>query len=319
MKENTVKHTAALIVLFLIAYLSSAVHAEPPAGPEVDAFKKAQKAVLAKYDVKANSRYLNLKKPQTTVHVLEAGQGKPLLLIHGGRSCACSFAPLIAALQNDFHVFAFDRPGHGLSDEFNYRDTALREHAVDVITSVMVELKLPETNIVANSMGGLWALQFALAKPEGVSKLTLLGEPAGSLEVPTSPPPPAGKDPTIHAVRGAFAARLVADISRVPDELLQAELANQRLASFALSWNTLLDEFMMDRQGTHQLRPELKNLRPPTLIIWGDQDKLGPATLGVEMAQLAPNARCEVVRDAGHLPWLDQPEACARLVIEFAK
>src|SRR5262245_14921696 len=310
---------AALIAVLLFASLSCVVQAEPPPGPEVDAFKKAQDALLAKYRVKAKSRYLKVKTPQTTVHVLEAGQGKPLLLIHGGRSCACSFAPLIAALQNDFHVFAFDRPGHGLSDEFNYRDTALREHAVDVITSVMVELELPDANIVANSMGGLWALQFALAKPERVTKLVLLGEPAGSSEVPPNPPPRSGKDPVIQAVRGAFAERLVADINRVPEELLQAELANQRLPWFAVSWNTLLEKQTKDGKGTYQLRPELVGLKPATLFIWGNQDKLGSPTLGVEMAKLAPNARCEVLPDAGHLPWLDQPESCSRLVTEFLK
>ena len=76
---------------------------------------------------------------------------------------------------------------------------------------------------------------------------------------------------------------------------------------------------MKDRQGTYQLRPELKDLRPATLFIWGDQDKLGPPTLGVEMAKLAPNAHCEVLPDAGHLPWLDQPEECSRMVTEFLK
>src|SRR5438045_320232 len=84
-EESTVKHLAVLIVLFLITNLSSAAHAQPAPSPEVDDFRKAQDALLAKYGVKANSRYLNLKKPQTTVHVLEAGQGKPLVLIHGGR------------------------------------------------------------------------------------------------------------------------------------------------------------------------------------------------------------------------------------------
>jgi pimeloyl-ACP methyl ester carboxylesterase len=168
-------------------------------------------------------------------------------------------------------------------------------------------------------MGGQWALQFALARPERVMKLVLLGEPAGSAETITSPPPPAGKDPVIQAVRGAFAARLVANIERVPDEVLQAELTNQRLPNFASSWNTLLEKFMKDKQGTYQLRPELKNLRPATLFIWGDQDKLGPPSLGVEMANLAPNARCAILPDAGHLPWLDQPEVCSRMVADFLK
>ncbi len=313
------KHLAILISLLAVATFARALPAENPLSPEVKAFKKAQDALLAKYDVKATSRYLNLEKPQMTVHVLEAGQGKPLLLIHGGRSCACSFIPLISALQKDFHIFALDRPGHGLSDEFDYRNTALRAHAVDVITSVLKELDLPDANLVANSMGGLWALQFAIDQPERVTKLVLLGEPAGSSERVTNSPQKSAKDPVFQGVRGAFAARLVADINRVPDELLQAELANQRLPGFASSWDTLLEKMLTDKKGTYQLRPELKNLRPATLFIWGDNDQLGPSALGLEMADIAPNARCKVLPDAGHLPWLDQPDKCSRMVAEFLK
>jgi pimeloyl-ACP methyl ester carboxylesterase len=60
-------------------------------------------------------------------------------------------------------------------------------------------------------------------------------------------------------------------------------------------------------------------MRTPTLFIWGDKDQLGPPSLGEEMAKLAPSARCEVLPDAGHNPWLDHPERCSRLVIDFLK
>jgi pimeloyl-ACP methyl ester carboxylesterase len=70
---------------------------------------------------------------------------------------------------------------------------------------------------------------------------------------------------------------------------------------------------------TYSLRPELKSLKPETLFIWGDQDKLGPATLGREMASMIPHARCEVVKEAGHLPWLDQPALCIQLARAFLR
>lgn len=288
-------------------------------GPEVDAFKKAQAALLQKYGVAAHSRYVKLSKPPLTVHVLEVGRGDPVLLIHGGGGFACGFASLMSPLQREFRVLAVDRPGCGLTDRFDYRKTAIREHAVDFVTGVMDSLALPKATLVGNSMGGLWALQFALAKPERVTKLMLLGEPAWSPAVMTSPPPPATKPPTMEGVRAAYAARLVADVKRVPAEYLEADLANRRLPGFAGSWNTLLEKFIKDKQGTYHLRPELKDLRPATLFLWGDQDKLGPPTLGEEMARLVPKARCEVLRDAGHLAWLDQPDRCARLTLEFLK
>ena len=67
------------------------------------------------------------------------------------------------------------------------------------------------------------------------------------------------------------------------------------------------------------LRPELKNLRPPTLFLMGDKDMEGPASLAQEMAGMAPQGRFEFVRDSGHLIWLDQPDLVARLTRNFLK
>jgi len=75
-----------------------------------------------------------------------------------------------------------------------------------------------------------------------------------------------------------------------------------------------------NRNGlAYALRPELKNLKPPTLFIYGDKDIEGPPSIAREMAELAPNARCEIVADAGHLVWLDQPRVCAQLLLNFVK
>jgi pimeloyl-ACP methyl ester carboxylesterase len=316
-----VKRSAILTNLLVLASYSATTYAQPVTplapGPEVDAFKKAQDALLKKYGVTAKSRYVKLKEPALTVHVLEAGRGEPLLLIHGGGGFACGFAPLLSALQKDFHVFAVDRPGCGLTDRFDYRETTIREHAVKFFTSAMDSLDVPKATLVANSMGGLWAMQFALAKPDRVTKVVLLGQPAWSPREMTSLPQPAKASTPIEGARAVLAAQLVADVKRVPDEFLEVAVANVRMPAWATSWNTLHEKFIKDKQGAYHLRPELKNLKAPTLFIWGDKDQYGPPTLGEEMARLMPKARCQVVSDAGHLPWLDQPEECNRLVLKF--
>jgi pimeloyl-ACP methyl ester carboxylesterase len=57
----------------------------------------------------------------------------------------------------------------------------------------------------------------------------------------------------------------------------------------------------------------------PTLLIWGDKDSFGPSSLAKEMAQSMPHGRAEVVLDAGHLAWLDQPDAVADLIANFLR
>ena len=290
-------------------------------GPEIDQFKKAQQNLLLKYGVPARSRYLKLNKPLLTTHVLEAGRGTPLLLLHGGGATGCQFASLMSSLQKEFHLFAPDRPGCGLTDKINYRGVPLRQHAVDFVTSIMDGLKLPKAAIVANSMGGYWALVFALAHPERVTRLVLIGEPAGSSPPQPNAPgrPPTTNMPTIESTRALYQFRLVANVNRVPIEMLEEDLAAARLPGAMLAWDTMIEEFIRQQLGAYNLRPELKGLRPTTLFAWGDKDKFGPPSLGEEMAAMAQHARCEVVQDAGHIAWLDQPERCGRLTVEFLK
>ena len=192
-------------------------------GPEVDQFKIAQQKLLLRYGVSARSRYVNVAKPALTAHVLEAGRGEPVLLLHGGIATACHFAPLIGFLQQQFQVFAVDRPGCGLTDKINYRGVPLREHAVDFVAGTMDALQLPKAAIVANSLGGYWALLFALAHPDRVTKLVLVGEPAGSS--PKQPPPPPEPPPTsLENMRAIYQLR-VANSDRLPSELLEEGLA----------------------------------------------------------------------------------------------
>ena len=290
-------------------------------GPEVDQFKAAQDRLLKRFGVPARSHFLKLKKPLLQTQVLEAGSGSPVLLLHGGGGTAASWAPLMARLQDRFHCFAPDRPGCGLSDKIDYRDIPLRQHAIDFLSGVLDGLKLPRAALIANSMGGYWSLVFALAHPERVSRLVLIGEPAasGPPQADTPLPPPAAKKPTLEGIRALYRTRLAADVERIAPEILEEDLAARTLPGAGLAWDSMVDEFVLRQHlSTYALRPELKGLHPPTLIIWGERDKLGggPA-IGREMAALAPRARCEVLADAGHVAWIDQPERCATLVAEF--
>jgi pimeloyl-ACP methyl ester carboxylesterase len=321
---------------FLAAGLSMTVlaaSAPPPAakdpviplvpGPEVEAFKEAQDRLLAKDKVTARSRFLKLRKPLLTVHVLEGGKGDPVLLIHGGNAIAAQWSPLLADLQREFRWYAPDRPGCGLTDKFDYsQGTDFRQHATDYVGGVMDELGLRRASLVGSSMGGYWALLFALARPDRVDKLVLLGSPAASLppdERPRRPPAVLGA-PSIEGTRAALRGRLVADVGRVSPELLEASTAGYRLPGAQLSWTTMVAALASPPASglTHALRPELKNLKAPTLFVWGDKD-MEPPRLGQEMAALAPHARCEVVADAGHIVWLDQPERCSSLTIGFLR
>jgi len=288
---------------------------------EIEAFKAAQAKLLRKYGIPETSRYVKLERSKLKAHVLEAGEGEPVVMLHGGGGIAAAFAPMMGSLQKDFHLVVPDRPGCGLSDRIDYNGVPFREHAVNFVSDILDRFNLKKASLVGNSMGGYWALLFALAWPDRVSKLILIGEPAASAPPGTVPlPPPADKNPSLEGVKKLYEFLLVADIHRVPTEVLEADWAATRIPGAGVAWDTMIDQFRRDKSlGTYGLRPELGNLKPPTLFIWGEKDRFGPPKLGQEMAAMIHDARCEGVPDAGHIVWLDKLEQCTSLTKEFLR
>ena len=297
-------------------------------------FLRAQEELLAGNGNTVHSRFVQIAEPRLGVQVLEGGQGEPVLLLHGGDGMAAQWEPLLSRLSSGFHIYAPDRPGCGLTDIFNYRDVPLREHAVNFVLSTMDALGLQTANLVGNSMGGYFALVFALAHPDRVKRLVTVGEPAGS----SATIPPANRLLAIRGLNGlmystvmkpgaaatneGFKRILVAHPDRLSPAYLDYCTAASEIPGATESWLTLLEDCHITSGRstlTYILRPELPMLSMPTLLIWGDKDSFGPASLAREMAQMMPRGRSEIVTDAGHLAWLDQPERVSGLIADFLR
>ena len=295
-----------------------------------DRFREAQERLFAQTGTRANSRFVTIAEPAMRVHVLEAGSGEPVLMIHGGNSVAAAWEPLFSLLQPHFHLYAPDRPGCGLTEKIDYRRVAFREHAVAYVRSVMDVLGLERASFVGNSMGGYWALVFALAHPDRVDRLALVGEPAGSTEKLTwfhrlTATP--GLNRLLYATvlrarreqTRERLGRLVAHPERVSEAFLDVAYAGAVLPGARLAWLSMLERVappFRPNELTYALRDDLRNLRCPVLLIWGDHDFFAPSW-GEELCRYIPEAHLEVVAEAGHFPWVDEPEHVAELLRNF--
>jgi pimeloyl-ACP methyl ester carboxylesterase len=304
-------------------------------------FEQAEQAAFVEAGLHVAPRFVEISEPRLRVRVNELGAGDPVLFIHGGNSVGASWLPLLAPLAADHRCIVPDRPGCGLTSQFNYRGVDLRRHGVDFVRALLDELGEKRVAIVGNSMGGYFALVFALACPERVSRLVVIGEPANAEGAPRlfhrlvgtrgvntvlykGPLKPA-RDAA--GVRAGFAkSKLVADPGRVSDALCECLAAGAWIPGATTSWTTMVERVFVpagwgmlarDSLGTHKLASELPHLEQPTLFLWGDKDPLGAPSVGQSLAAVMPHARVQVVADAGHLPWLDQPKICADAVVEF--
>src|SRR5215211_7211899 len=110
------------------------------------------------------------------VHLLESGGGKPVVLLHGTGNPAGFLRPLLEELHG-VHAIAPDRPGVGLSDPVDLPRGRYRETAVAWLDRLLDTLELDTTTLLGHSGGGVWALWYALAHPDRVERLVLLGVP----------------------------------------------------------------------------------------------------------------------------------------------
>ena len=261
-----------------------------------------------------------------TTQVIEAGQGQPLLLLHGGLGEAFQWAPLMSALAHGYRVLAVDRPGHGLADPFDYRSVDMLAIASRFTREILDALDLQSAVVLGNSMGGLWAAAFALEHPERVTRLLIVGSPAGvQRTVPWvlrlgSVPLLSGvmkagfTRATRDSVRAFWAERLVVHSERLGDDFLELCVASQ-LRNYP-SWISLLQS-ALDLGGLKShllLDKRWGRLQPPITLIWGEQDRWAPAHAGDLIARDRSNIRMVRIRNAGHAPWFDDTPAVARAV-----
>jgi len=264
-------------------------------------------------------------------HCVEAGEGPPLVLLHGGMGELLQWLPILPALASARRVIAIDRPGQGLSDPFPYdAHVDIYDHAAEFVRCALDALGLEKATLVGNSMGGLWCVAFALRHPERVEQLVLVGAPAGSRRwIPQGTRlfriplvrrllRAAIARGSVKSTREAYGRTLVAHPERLDDELLLAlTLSTQRnLASTWGLWDAVLGP-------SGHLRPEIvigerwRKLSMPVTFVWGEKDAFDTPEHGEELARRIPGgARSIRVRDAGHLPWLDEPELVAAHVLD---
>ena len=272
------------------------------------------------------------------VHLLERGAGPPLLLLHGTANPAGFLLPLLQELPG-VRAIAPDRPGTGLSDPVDFPADLYRETAVAWLDRLLDTLELDTTTLLGHSGGGVWALWYALAHPDRVERLVLLGVPTlpktrcplpvrliatpglGGLLSRLAPPSPRS------VLRFAdHVAREKAALARHPDlvDLLVAA-GRDPLSEHAAKaeFRALLSPFaLLSPSGWRRrarIRPdELRRLAMPTLVLWGDRDPVGGIPVAQAVTGMIPNARLEVL-PAGHGPWLGRPTQTAATVAEFMR
>jgi pimeloyl-ACP methyl ester carboxylesterase len=303
-------------------------------GTREERFRQAERAVWRSLGLEPSERFVQLPTIGSAVRVQEVGNGEPLLFLHGASTSGTSWASLVAGLAG-FRCLVVDRPGTGLSEPMGRRVRSaedLRAIARSLVPESLDGLGIDRAAVVATSFGGFFAFQGAMASPHRVTRIVEFGWAAGaplgrmswvmrlaSLPVlgTLSTRLPANER-TVRAMFRAIGMREAMDAGQVSDEAVRA------YAALINETATLRNELALGRAVASPLRgldprlllteEERGSIQQPVRFIWGDRDAFGGIDVAREFAAAFPDARLEIVPNAGHSPWMDDADVAARLL-----
>ncbi|SDF57569.1 Pimeloyl-ACP methyl ester carboxylesterase [Blastococcus fimeti] len=261
---------------------------------------------------------------------VRAGEGPPLLLLHGIGNSAQTWAGVVDRLAASHTVIAPDLLGHGSSDKPR-GDYSIAGYA-NGMRDLLSVLDIEQATVVGHSLGGGIALQFAYQFPERCERLVLVG--SGGLGPELSLSLRAATVPGSEAVLTA--------LTHLPLPLRTGLRALDAVGR-AVGWNRAQDlaeagEAMLALSDVEARRAFLRTLRSvvdargqcvtaidrlylaeaiPMMVIWGRRDPIVPVAHAEAVRELVPSARVEVFEHAGHWPHLAQPDRFAEVLLDF--
>jgi pimeloyl-ACP methyl ester carboxylesterase len=302
-----------------------------PADPEAE-YRAAEERLLAGYGLTRTERMIDVPGDATRLHVIDIpGDDRiPVLLLHGMAAVTAAAVPLLPAFGGR-RVIAPDWPGHGLSGDAELDPADLRTAPVRWLLAVLDDAGADRAHVVAHSMGAQFALSAALAHPDRVASLTILGAPGAAF---------AGmRIPLGFRLMGVPGLnRLVfAPVSRAryeknsaltlgpgavdpwPRELVDCGWYASLRPEFRRTAPVLARAFA-SRWGVRaeaRLTPaELAAIRVPVFALLGAEDVfLTPDAARASLGRI-PGARWHVV-PGGHAPWLNHPNESRVAIEEF--
>jgi 3-oxoadipate enol-lactonase len=254
----------------------------------------------------------------TTIHVAgmtvdSEGEGPAIVMLHGLGGTSNSFQALVAALAG-FRIVRPDLPGAGRSPAPAQQITVAS--LIDAVENATTHLGVGRAHVVGHSFGTLIAQHLAARHPERVASLTLFG--------PILEP----QDATRERLRDRAATARRQGMCTIADQLtttaLSSATANDNPVAIAFVRESHMRQdaegFARSCEALAQAeKADHRLIDCPTLIVTGDEDAIGPASVAQELADKIGNAKTVVLHRCGHWTPIEKSKECGRLLSDFVR
>jgi proline iminopeptidase len=269
------------------------------------------------------------------IHYTVRGSGPALIAHSGGPGMDARFWDDFAKIDEFVTIVMMHPRGSGLSGPADGDAYLLPDYASDV-EALRVHLGLDQPIVMGWSHGGMVAQQFAFTYPDCLSKLILMDTSAyfgeflsdveGAVQEFKNEP---WFEKSFAALKAEWAGEYQTDedMARLWAEEMKfyfkkfderAEAYHGRTKDLPVRIPSL-KTFNDKEAATMDLRPQLKSIKVPTLVIVGRHDFITNVAMGEEIVKYIPNARLEIFEDSGHFALVEEPERFYRVIKEFVE
>ena len=243
----------------------------------------------------------------------DAREGRNVIFIHGLGSSADRWLDIPDAMSLlGLRAVAVDLPGFGLSDKAEIDYTIAK--FVQVVAGFIRKTEMQRASIIGHSLGGYIAAQLAAEQPDLVERLVLI-DTSGMLNGPTpllKEYLEAALNPEKKSVRSVL-EQMVAHPVRIPELLVDGFIYRMRQPGAKHAFKSAYENSVNTQIGIDRLR----QIKVPTLIIWGKRDKLIPIEYLRTFQESIDGSEVAIVEDAGHAPFAEKPAITCELLHKF--
>lgn len=256
------------------------------------------------------------------LHYHDVGEGKPVICLHGGGPGAAAwsnFSYNVDALAAHFRLLLVDMPQFGKSEKVIVEDEGRLSYTSRIMQAFMDVLELERADFIGNSMGAQSVMKLCVDAPERVGRHVALGNNSAAPMTFFMPRPQEGIKIIIDYYRGEGPTRekmrklietLVYDSSFVTDEMIEERFEASAEPETVDLWTNHppVREEVVDR---------LHEVRAPTLLIWGSEDRFSSLDSGLIQLKVLQNAELHVFPRCGHWAQVERAAAFNALAVDF--
>lgn len=271
----------------------------------------------------------------TQIFVKTIGQGEPILVIHGGPGLDHTyFLPQMEGLAKDHELIFYDQRASGKSSANLDSTQVSLDLFIEDIEAIRQGFQLKKINILGHSFGGILAMKYAIKHPEKVDKLILsnssgaaakyMRQESEKLQARITEDDRLAQQLVIQSDNfKAGKASAYEDLFRIffQKEFFNREMAEQLTLTFPPNFvqNTkTLGYLNKDMGANYDFEAELAQIKAPTLVLYGDFEILSTSA-GKAIADKIPDATFVSLKDCGHFPFIEKPEAYFKEITSFLK